>query len=191
MLNFALIIGSTRPNRFADHSAKFILEGAKARSDFSLDVLDLRDHPLPFFNEPAPPAYLPGGKFTEPAADAWRQKIATYDGFIATVSEYNHGPTAVLKNAFDNAFFEWNRKPIGFIGHGGVGGARAIEQMRGIVIELQMAPIKHEVNIAREPYLAALQGKSLSEFDYLVQGRDALFDHLAWWGNALKAARAA
>lgn len=191
MLNFALIIGSTRPNRFSDHTAKFIIEGAKARSDFSLDVLDLRDHPLPFFNEPAPPAYSPGGKYHEPAAEAWRQKIGQYDGFIATVSEYNHGPTAVLKNAFDSAFFEWNRKPIGFIGHGGVGGARAIEQMRGVVIELQMAPIKHEVNVAREPYFGVLQGKSLSDFDYLVQSREALFDHLVWWGNALKTARAA
>jgi NAD(P)H-dependent FMN reductase len=191
MLKFALIVGSTRPNRFADHTAKFIVDGAKARPDFSLDVLDLRDHPLPFFNEPAPPAYSPGGKYNEPAAEAWRQKIGQYDGFIATVSEYNHGPTAVLKNAFDSAFFEWNRKPIGFIGHGGAGGARAIEHMRGVVIELQMAPVKHEVNVAREPYLAAIQGKSLSDFDYLVQAREALFDNLVWWGNALKTARAA
>ena len=191
MLNLALIIGSTRPNRFSDHTAKFIRDGAAERRDFSLDVLDLRDHPLPFFNEPAPPAYFPGGKFSEPAAEAWRQKVGTYDGFIATVSEYNHGPTAVLKNAFDSAFFEWQRKPIGFIGHGGVGGARAIEQLRGIVIELQMAPIKHEVNIAREPYLAALQGKSFNDFQYLVDARTALFDHMVWWGNALKTARPA
>jgi NAD(P)H-dependent FMN reductase len=191
MLNFALIVGSTRPNRFADNTAKFITGGASARKDFSLDVLDLRDHPLPFFNEPSPPAYFPEGRFSEPAAEAWRQKIGKYDGFIATVSEYNHGPTAVLKNAFDSAFFEWQRKPVGFIGHGGAGGVRAIEQMRGIVIELQMAPIKHEINVGREAYLGVLQGKPLDGVQHLVEARTALFDHMVWWGNALKAARTA
>ncbi|HEV7689300.1 MAG TPA: NAD(P)H-dependent oxidoreductase [Hyphomonadaceae bacterium] len=191
MLNFALIIGSTRPNRFADHTAKFITDGASARKDFSLDVLDLRDHPLPFFNEPTPPAYFPEGRFSDPAAEAWRQKIGKYDGFIATVSEYNHGPTAVLKNAFDSAFFEWQRKPVGFIGHGGTGGVRAIEQLRGIVIELQMAPIKQEINVARDSYLGVLQGKPLDGVPHLVDARTALFDNMVWWGNALKAARTA
>lgn len=192
MLKIALVIGSTRPNRFADHPARWIAEGAKTRSDLSLDVLDLRDYPLPFFNEPAPPLYSLGGKYHEPAADAWRQKIGTYDGFIATVAEYNHGPTAVLKNAFDSAFFEWNRKPIAFVGHGGAGGVRAIEHLRGVAIELQMAPIKHEVNIGREAYLGVIQGgKSLEDFSYLVDARTAMFDHLVWWGDALKAAKAA
>ncbi len=162
MLKLALIIGSTRPNRFADTPAAWIVAGAKARDDFKLDVLDLREHPLPFFNEPVPPSYT-GGAYSKPAAEAWRLKIGAYDGFIATVSEYNHGPTAVLKNAFDSAFQEWNRKPIAFVGHGGVGGARAIEQLRGVAIELQMAPIRHEVNIAMEPFLGVIRdGKAAS-----------------------------
>ncbi len=191
MLNFALIIGSTRPNRFADIPAKWIVEGAKQRDDFTLDVLDLREHPLPLFNEPAPVGYV-GGKFSEPAAEAWRHRIAQYDGFVVTASEYNHAPTAVLKNAFDSASFEWNRKPIGFVGHGGVSGARAIEHLRGIAVELQMAPIKHEVNIAMEPYLGVVQqGKTLDDYAYLVAARTAVFENLVWWGNALKTARAA
>jgi len=189
MLRFALIVGSTRPNRFSDHTRQWIAAGARARDDFTLDVLDLRDHPLPFYNEPASPLYT-DGRYTEPAAEAWRQTVAAYDGYIATVSEYNHGPTAVLKNAFDSAFFEWQRKPIAFVGHGGVGGARAIEHLRGVAIELQMAPIKHEVNIAMEPLLGVLQqGKTLDDYPYLAQARNALFEHLAWWGRALKAAR--
>lgn len=191
MLKIALIIGSTRPNRFADVPAKWITEGAKVRSDLKLDTLDLREHPLPFFNEPAPLGYS-GGKYSEPAAEAWRQKIGEFDGYIATVSEYNHGPTAVLKNAFDSAFYEWNRKPIAFVGHGGVGGARAIEALRGVAVELQMVPIKHEVNIAMEPYLGIIQqGKSPGDYPYLVQARTAMFDNLVWWGRALQTARAA
>src|SRR4051794_32254186 len=83
----------------------------------------------------------------------------------------------VLKNAFDSAFVEWRRKPNAFVGYGGVGGARAIETLRGVVIELQMASIRQEVNIAMEPYLGIIQnGRSLNDYDYLVQSRKAMFD---------------
>jgi NAD(P)H-dependent FMN reductase len=189
MLDIALIVGSTRPNRFADFTAKWVAEGAKGRSDLKLDVLDLREHPLPFYNEPASPLFT-GGAYSEPAAEAWRRLIGRYDGYIATVSEYNHGPSAVLKNALDSAYYEWSRKPIAFVGHGGAGGVRAIEQLRGVAIELQMAPIKQEVNIAMEPFIGVARGgKSLDDYPYLAQSRAALFDNLVWWGEALKAAR--
>jgi NAD(P)H-dependent FMN reductase len=188
MLKIGLIIGSTRPNRFSEKSAAWTAEGIKGR-DIALTTLDLREHYLPYFNEPIPPGYIQG-EWSEKAAERWRHIIAQQDAFIATVSEYNHGPTAVLKNAFDSAFFEWNRKPIAFVGHGGVGGARAIEQLRQVAIELQMAPIKHEVNIAREPYLGVVtQGKSLSDFAYLNEARDVMLDQLVWWGETLKAGR--
>ncbi len=111
MLNIGMIVGSTRPNRFADTPAKWLLDGAAARTDLKLEALDLREYKLPFFNEPAPPAYT-GGVFSEPQAEARRKHIDDFDGFIATVAEYNHGPTAVLKNAFDSASIEWQRKPI-------------------------------------------------------------------------------
>ncbi|WP_213982100.1 NAD(P)H-dependent oxidoreductase [Sphingomonas sp. dw_22] len=191
MLKLALIIGSTRPNRFADTPAKWIADAAAQRSDFSLDVLDLRDQDLPFYQEPVPALYT-GGAFSAPAAEAWRHKLGAYDGFIVTAAEYNHAPTAALKNAFDSASFEWRRKAIAFVGYGGVGGARAIEHLRGVAVELQMAPIKAEVNIAMEPFLGILQqGKTLDDYDYLVAARNTLFDELAWWARALKAAREA
>ena len=189
MLKVGLIVGSTRPNRFADTPVQWLVEGASARRDLRLTVLDLRDNRLPFFNEPASPAFT-GGAYSQPEAEAWRKRIGEFDAFVATAAEYNHGPTAVLKNAFDSAFIEWHRKPIAFVGYGGVGAARAIETLRGVVIELQMAPIRHEVNIAMEPFLGILQkSRSLNDYDYLVQSRDAMFDHLVWWGEALKAAR--
>jgi NAD(P)H-dependent FMN reductase len=189
MLKVGMIVGSTRPNRFADVPVKWLMEGAAARTDLQLDVLDLRDYRLPFFNEPAPPAYA-GGVYTQPEAEAWRKRIGEFDAFIATVAEYNHGPTAVLKNAFDSAYLEWQLKPIAFVGYGGVGAARAIETLRGVVIELQMAPIKHEVNIGMEPYLGIVRdGRALNDYEYLVQSRGVMFDHLVWWGEALKAAR--
>jgi NAD(P)H-dependent FMN reductase len=189
MLKVGLIVGSTRPNRFADTPVKWLLEGAEGRGDFKIDVLDLRDQALPFYDEPASPLFT-GGAYSHPAAEAWRHKIGEYDAFIATVAEYNHGPTAVLKNAFDSAFLEWRRKPVAFVGYGGVGGARAIEQLRAVAIELWMAPVKQGVNIGMEPFIGLLRdGKSLNDYDYLVQSRDEMFDHLAWWGHALKTAR--
>jgi NAD(P)H-dependent FMN reductase len=190
MLNVALIVGSTRPKRFADIPARWIVAGAGERQDIKLDVLDLREQDLPLFNEPSAPIYTQG-RYSEAAAERWRLKIATYDAFIATVAEYNHGPTGVLKNAFDSAYYEWNKKPIAFVGYGGLGAARAIEHLRGTVVELQMAPIKYEVNIAMEPYLGVVQqGRALDDYPYLTQARGIMFDHLVWWGNALKAARA-
>jgi NAD(P)H-dependent FMN reductase len=189
MLKVGMIIGSTRPNRFADSVAPWVVEGASARRDLQLTVLDLRDFRLPLFNEPAPPSYT-GGVYTEPAAEAWRHRIGEFDAFVAVTPEYNHGPTGALKNAFDSAFVEWRRKPIAFVGYGGVGAARAIETLRGVVVELQMAPIRHEVNIAMEPFLGILQGgRALNDYGYLVRSRDLMFDELAWWGEALRAAR--
>jgi NAD(P)H-dependent FMN reductase len=189
MLKVGLIVGSTRPNRFADIPVKWLVEGASERRDLQLTVLDLRDFRLPFFNEPASPMAT-GGVYSEPSAEAWRKRIGEFDAFVALVTEYNHGPTAVLKNAFDSALNEWQRKPIAFVGYGGVGAARAIETLRGVVIELQMAPIRHEVNIGMEPFLGILrQGRALNDYEYLVRSRDAMFDHLAWWGEALTAAR--
>lgn len=191
MLNLALIIGSTRPQRFANTPANWIAAAAAERSDFHLDILDLRDQNLPLFEEPVPPSWTQG-VYSNPLAEEWRQKIGKYDGFIITAAEYNHGPTAVLKNALDSATFEWRRKPVAFVGYGGVGGARAIEQLRGVAVELHMAPIKAEVNIGMEPFLGILQqGKTLDDYPHLVASRTTLFDEIAWWGNALKAARAA
>jgi len=188
-LHFALIIGSTRPNRFADIPARWVAEAAAQRSDFTLEVLDLRDWPLPFFDQPASPA-RGGGGYANPVVERWRDRVREFDGFIATAAEYNHGPTAVLKNAFDTAYTEWNKKPIGFVGYGGVGGARAVEQLRMVAVELQMAPVMRAVHIGLEPSLGVmLHGKALDDYAYLAESRTAMFDQLVWWARALKAAR--
>lgn len=188
-VKIALIVGSTRPNRFADVPARWVADAAAARGDIALEVLDLRDWPLPFYDEPLTPLFS-GGKFSNPQAAAWANKIGEFDGFLATAAEYNHGPTAVLKNAIDSAAYEWHNKPIGFIGYGGVGGARAVEQLRLHAVEMAMAPIRAAVHINMEPFLGvARDGKSLDDYPYLVQTRDAMLDQLVWWAKALRAAR--
>jgi NAD(P)H-dependent FMN reductase len=190
-IRIALIVGSTRPNRFADVPARWVADAAAERSDFTLEVLDLRDWALPFFDQPASPA-RGGGGYSNPVVERWRDRIGEFDGFIATAAEYNHGPTAVLKNAFDTAYTEWNKKPIGFVGYGGVGGARAVEQLRMVAVELQMAPVMRAVHIGLEPSLGVMMhGKALDDYPYLAESRTAMFDQLVWWARALKTAREA
>lgn len=181
-----IIVGSTRQGRFADHPAKWIKELAEERGDIEVELLDLRDYPMPFFDEPGSSLYVPS---KNEVAQRWQKKVASLDGFIIVTAEYNRGPTAVLKNALDYAYTEWNRKPVGFVGYGGVGGVRAVEQLRLHAVELQMAPIRTAVHIQIPVYLAVLkEGKSLSAFDDVLKPNDML-DQLAWWAKALKTAR--
>jgi NAD(P)H-dependent FMN reductase len=182
-----IIVGSTRPGRFADHPAKWIHEVAGKRDEFEVELLDLRDWPLPFFNEEVSPAWGPS---KNEVALRWQKKVASLDGFIIVTSEYNRGPPASLKNALDYAYTEWNKKPVAFVGYGGVGGARAVEQLRLNCVELQMAPTRAAVHIQVQAYLGVLkEGKSLNDFPDLVQGAKDMLDMLVWWTNALKTAR--
>jgi NAD(P)H-dependent FMN reductase len=183
----AIVVGSIRPNRFADHAARWIEEIARRRDDFDIEVVDLKDYPMPLFAEQASSLWAPS---QDEVARRWQKKVAEFDAFIFTAAEYNRGPTAVLKNALDYAYTEWNNKPVAFVGYGGVGGARAIEQLRLNAIELQMAPIRTAVHILLPVFLAVLkEGKKLAEFDHLNQNAKDMLDQLAWWTAALNAAR--
>ena len=182
-----IIVGSTRPGRFADHPAKWIHELAGKREEFDVELLDLRDWPMPFFDEAMSPAWGPS---KNEVAQRWQKKIDSLAGFIVIAAEYNRGPTAVLKNALDYGYKEWNRKPIAFVGYGGVGGARSVEQLRLHAIELQMAPIRAAVHIQFPVYLAVLKGeKGLNDFPEVVDGAKTMLDQFAWWLKALKHAR--
>ena len=189
MLKIAIIISSTRATRFADKPTAWVKAIADQRSDATFEVLNLRDFPMPFFDEVASNAWAPT---TNEVAVRWQKKVAEFDGFIFITAEYNHGPTAVLKNALDYAYPEWNKKPAAFVGYGSVGAARAIEQLRSIAIELQMAPTRTGVYIQGADFMGAWQqGAALEDMSHLQPGVQALLDEVVWWGNALKAAREA
>jgi NAD(P)H-dependent FMN reductase len=112
----AIVIGSTRPGRYADKAAGWLLKQAQARDDIEAELLDLLDHPLPFFNEKGPLISTPS---ENAEALRWHETLARYDGFIFVVAEYNHSITGALKNALDQAYKEWGRKPFTAIGYGG------------------------------------------------------------------------
>lgn len=188
-LKIAIVLGSTRTVRFADKPAEWIAEIARQHPDIDVEIIDLREFPLPFFEEVASSLWTPS---QNEAAQRWQKTVAGFDGFIFTAAEYTHGPTAVLKNALDYAYTEWNKKPAGFVGYGGVGAARAIEQLRLHAVELQMAPVRSAVHIAWADYLAAKEGgKTLGDFEHLNQAGQALVSDVVWWATALKAAREA
>src|SRR5260221_5932742 len=113
---------------------------------------------MPFFDEPDSPLYTPP---KDEAARRWGRQVAELDGFIFVTAEYNRAPPAVLKNALDYAYKEFNRKPAAYIGYGGVGGARAVQQFRLISIELQMQPTRSGAHIRG----ADIAGKALNAQD--------------------------
>ena len=197
-LTVKVILGSTRDGRFGDKPAHWILGEARQRPGVDAHLVDLRDYPLPFYDRPTSPT-REGGVYPSPAVTRWAQQIAAADAFVVVSPEYNHGYPGVLKNAFDHIFPEWGRKPIGFVSYGNAGGARAVEQLRLVAVELAMWPIRTALHIPTDVYLAAMKEPlppnpevfaSLKKARWI--DRVALFlDELLWAAAALKAARAA
>jgi NAD(P)H-dependent FMN reductase len=191
MVRIAVIIGSTRPGRFGEKPARWIAGRLTARGDLDITLLDLRDYSLPCFEEQTSPARN-GRNYRIPEVARWAQAIDEADGFVIVTPEYNHGYPAALKNAFDHTFVEWQRKPVAFVGYGNVGGARAIEQLRQVAVEFEMAPLRHAVHILPDvmrPAMAAEAPVDPAIFTPLEQRADLLADDLAWWANALRRAR--
>jgi NAD(P)H-dependent FMN reductase len=188
-LKIQVILGSTRKGRFSDKPGKWILEEVQKKEGVEAELVDLRDYPLPFFDEPMGPAGLQG-KYSSDIAVQWAKKVAEADAYIIAAPEYNHGYPAVLKNALDYAYNEWNNKPVGFVSWGGVAGARVVEQLREVAIELQMAPIRNAVHIPSFWTLLDEKG-NLKEgaLDQMKDSSNKMLDQLIWWAKALKNAR--
>jgi NAD(P)H-dependent FMN reductase len=187
----AVIVGSTRPTRFADAPAQWILKQARARGDMEVELVDLRDHPLPFFAEKASNMWLPS---EDPEAVRWQKTVARYHGYIFVMAEYNHSITAALKNALDQAYKEWNRKPFTAIGYGSVGAARAIEHLRLIAVELQMVSTHAAVHIGGSDIKTVhpmFGNKPFAEIEAgLLPSTKTALDELVWWAKATMAAKA-
>ena len=188
----AVIIGSTRPTRLADKPAQWILKQTRARGDMDVELVDLRDHPLPFFDEMASNAWMPS---QNPEAIRWQNTISRFDGYIFVVAEYNHSITGVLKNALDQAYKEWNKKPFTVIGYGGTGAARAVEHLRSIGIELQMVSTHAGVHISGGDFMTIFPmagNKPIEEIETnLLPSAKIALDELLWWSKATMAAKAA
>src|SRR5947207_13001169 len=183
-LRIAIIIGSTRPGRNGEAVAKWVYEIAQKRTDAEFELVDIEDFNLPLLDEPVPPIM---GQYSKPHTKAWAAKVGSFDGYVFVTPEYNHGVPGVLKNAIDFLFREWNDKAAGFVSYGGAGGARAVEQLRLVLAEVQMATVRNQVLLSMftdfENYSVfkpdARHEKSVNE----------MFDQVIAWGSALKTLR--
>jgi NAD(P)H-dependent FMN reductase len=186
-LQIGVIMGSTRLGRFADKPAEWVLGLGRKCEGVTFELVDLRDYPMPFFDQSKSPLREPS---KNEVAQSWAQKIHDLDGFIFVTGEYNHGIPAVLKNALDHVYAEFNRKPATFVGYGNAGGARAIEQLRLTLVELQVAPLRGAVHLSREQFIGILlDGKTFADFVPLEQAGEAMLKELIWWAEALRAGR--
>src|SRR5882757_576115 len=183
-LRLAIIIGSTRPGRNGEAVAKWVYEIAQKRTDAEFELVDIKDYNLPLLDEPVPPSM---GQYSQPHTKRWAAKIGSFDAFVLVTPEYNHATSGALKNAIDFLYAEWVNKAAGFVSYGGASGVRAVENLRLIMGELQVATVRAQVGLSMftdfenfsvfKP--APMQEKAVN----------AMLDQVIAWGGALKALR--
>ncbi|HUX51880.1 MAG TPA: NAD(P)H-dependent oxidoreductase [Spirochaetia bacterium] len=186
MIKVGIIVGSTRPGRKADAVASWVLGKAKDRNDAQFEIVDISDFNLPLLDEPVPPSM---GQYSKPHTKAWSAKIASFDAYIFITPEYNHAPSAALKNAIDYLYAEWNNKAAGFVSYGASSsGGRAVEHLRMIMGELQVADVRAQVLLS-----LFTDFENFSTFNP-SESHDAtvatMIDQVVTWGSALQAVRA-
>ena len=184
MLKIAIIVGSTRPGRKADAVAAWVHGIATKRNDAEYEIVDIKDFNLPLLDEAVPPSM---GQYSQPHTKAWAAKIAPFDAFVFVTPEYNHATSGALKNAIDFLYKEWNNKAAGFVGYGSAGGARAVENLRLIMGEMQIADVRAQVM----PSLFT-DFENFTTFKPAAkheQSANAMLDQLVAWGGAMKTLR--
>ena len=163
MKKILVILGTTRKGRRGESIAKAVMSSLENNKKAEFELVNLRNWNLPFYDFPGYPS-TKKGKYESPLQEKWAKKIDSADGFIALTPEYNHGYPAVLKNAFDYLWYEWNHKPIAFISYGGLPAAtRAVEQLREVVIEFEMIPVRDTVLIPNVSKVIDEDGKVVDE----------------------------
>ena len=188
----AIIVSSTRATRFADIPTAWIKAKAEARGDIDVEVVDLRDYPMPFFAEVASNAWAPT---QDPVAVKWQKKLAEFDGYVFVVAEYNRSISGALKNALDQAYVEWAKKPFGAVAYGSMGGTSALAHLRMIGVELQMVPVRNTVHIGGGDFFRVHPGfggsGNLADIEAGIAGSaTAMLDDVVWWAKATMAAKA-
>jgi len=184
MVRIAIILGSTRPGRNGEAVARWVHDIAARRKDAEFELVDIKSFDLPLLDEPVPPSM---GKYTKPHTKAWAAKIDSFDGYVFVTAEYNHGPSGALKNAIDFLYREWNNKAAAFVSYGSAGGARAVEQLRLVMAELQVATVRAQVLLS---LFSDFENFSVFKPAAMHEGAlGAMLDQLVPWAHALKALR--
>lgn len=184
MSKIQIITGSTRPGRLNEQVANWVHEVASKRSDIEVELVDIADYNLPLLDEPSPAA---SGQYTKEHTKKWAAKIAEADGFIFVTPEYNHSTSAALKNAIDFLYAEWSNKPAGFVSYGAEGGVRAVEHLRNILAQIEVATVKQQVHFTLANDFEGYATHNPN--DSHEKNANTLIDQLAAWAKALKTVR--
>jgi NAD(P)H-dependent FMN reductase len=194
-MKLAVIIGATRQGRKTEQQAKWVFNTAKQSEDVEVELVDLRDYPMPFFDEAISPRYNPDRKI-DPAVAPWLKKLEEFDAYVFVTPEYNHSITGVLKNALDYVTWEFVHKPAAVISHGANGGARAMTDLKEILSESRAVLVPSASSVAMTGMSETIdESGNISEAakanPYGPQGGlDALLTDLKWYSDALSTARA-
>ncbi|MGH7226821.1 MAG: NADPH-dependent FMN reductase [Gemmataceae bacterium] len=183
-IRIGVILGSTRPGRNGEAVAKWVYEITRRRKDAEFELVDIKDYNLPHLDEPVPPSLHQYGK---PHTHAWAEKIASFDGFVFVTPEYNHSTSGALKNAIDFLYQEWNNKAAGFVSYGSAGGARAVEHLRLVMAELQIATVRAQVMLS-----LSTDFENFSRFKPNPRHEaevNTMLDQLVAWSGALRSLR--
>jgi NAD(P)H-dependent FMN reductase len=184
MTRIGIILGSTRPGRNGEAVANWVLEQAQQRSDADYELVDLLDFELPHLDEAIPASM---GQYANEHTKRWADAIASFDGFVFVTPEYNHSTSGALKNAIDFIYAEWNNKAAGFVSYGSAGGTRAVEHLRLIMGELQIADVRAQV-----AFSLATDFQNYSVFtpaDYHQANVHAMLDQVVAWSTAMASVR--
>ena len=184
MLKLVIIIGSTRPGRVGEAVARWVDELAQQRDDAEFELVDIKDFNLPLLDEPVPPSQ---GKYSKEHTKKWAAKIASFDGYVFVTPEYNHGICGALKNAIDFLYAEWNNKAAGFVGYGSAGGARAVEHLRLVMAEVQVATVRNQVALSL--FTDFENFTTFKPASYHEKSVNQMLDQLVAWGGAMKTLR--
>ena len=184
MVKLAIVIGSTRPGRKAEAVASWVYQIAKKRKDAQFEVVDIQAFNLPLLDEAVPPSM---GQYSQPHTKAWAAKIAAFDGYVFVTPEYNHSIPGALKNAIDYLYQEWNNKAAGFVGYGSAGGVRAVEQLRLVMGELQVADVRAQVMLSL--FTDFENFTTFQPAPRHEQSLNTMLDQLIAWSGALKVLR--
>jgi NAD(P)H-dependent FMN reductase len=185
MPKIAIILGSTRPGRNGEAVARWVLENASRRTDAEFELVDLADFALPHLDEAVPPSF---GQYAQPHTRAWADKIAKFDGYVFVTPEYNHSTSGALKNAIDFLYGEWNNKAAGFVSYGSTGGTRAVEHLRLIMAELQVATVRSQVALGLMTDFVNFREFNPQPFQ--APALNGMLDQLVAWSGALAPLRA-
>lgn len=185
MLKIAVVVGSTRPGRRSKQVADWVFQRASEHGGAEFELLDVADFDLPLLDEPMPPSL---GNYRQEHTKQWAGAVRDFDGFIFVTAEYNHSVPGALKNALDYLYAEWNNKAAGFVSYGSAGGVRAVENLRLIAGELQMADVRAQVAL---PFATDFQDYTrFTPSEAAEQALQPLFDQLISWSRALQSIRA-